>query len=307
MTTHTIHARGYLMILASSILFGTYGIWSVIMGDQFDVFFQGWVRCAIVLVILLPLVYFTKSYRKIRRQDWKWVLVTVGFAIFTQAPLYYAFNTTSIGTATLIFYSMFIITSYLMGRLFLGEKITKVKLAAIALAFLGLALVFGLSLAQFSLLGMLMAVLNGIASGGEVSSTKKTTDKYPSLLITTYVWVGIFISHLIMSLVMGETQWAPELSPAWLAMVAFAIAGLAAFWLVVEGFKFVEASIGSLIGLLEIIWGVIFGIVLFHEHAGPTVWLGAAIIILAGMLPDLANIIAGKKKKFPGVEPVREL
>ncbi len=296
MPTHAIHPRGYLMILASSVLFGTYGVWSVIMGDQFGVFFQGWVRCVIVLAILLPLVYFTKSYRKIRKQDWKWVLATVGFAIFTQAPLYYAFNTTSIGTATLLFYAMFIIASYLVGRLFLGEKITKIKLAAMALAFLGLILIFGLSLAQFSLLGMLMAALNGVASGGEVSMTKKTTDKYPSLLITTYVWVGIFISHLIMSLAVGETQWAPELSPAWAAMVAFALAGLGAFWLVVEGFKFVEASIGSLIGLLEIIWGVVFGIVLFHEHAGATVWIGAAIIVVAGMLPDVANIIAGKRQ-----------
>ncbi len=293
------------MILASSLLFGTYGIWSKIMGDQFEVFFQGWVRCLIVLLILLPLVYFTKSYRKIKRQDWKWVLVTVGFALFTQAPLYYAFNVTSIGTATLIFYAMFIITSYAVGRLFLGEQITRVKVVAIVLAFAGLALVFGLSLAQFSLLGMLMAALNGVASGGEVSITKKTTDKYPSLLITTYVWVGIFISHFILSLALGETQWAPELSPTWLAMVAFALAGLGAFWLVVEGFKFVEASIGSLIGLLEIIWGIVFGIVLFHEQAGLTVWLGGAIIILAGMLPDLANIFANKKKKFNEVEPVR--
>lgn len=307
MSTHSLHARGYLMILASSVLFGTYGIWSKIMGDQFEVFFQGWVRCVIVLAILLPLLFITKSYKKIQKKDWKWVLITVGFSLFTQAPLYYAFNVTSIGTATLIFYAMFIITSYIIGRLFLGEKIAKVKVAAILLAFAGLALVFGLSLAQFSLFGMLMAVLNGVASGGEVSTTKKSTDKYPSLLITTYVWVGIFISHLILSLALGETQWAPELSPAWLAMVAFALAGLGAFWLVVEGFKFVEASIGSLIGLLEIIWAVVFGIMLFNEQAGLTVWLGGAIIILSGMLPDIANIRARKRKTFNEVEPVREM
>lgn len=306
MSKHKIHVRGYAMILASSVLFGTYGIWSKYMGDDFGVFYQGWVRSAIILVILCALLSLTKGFRKIEKQDLKWVLVTIGFSLFTVAPIYYAFISTSIATATLLFYGMFIITSYVIGRLFLGEKITKIKLVAIALAFVGLLLIFGFSLAKFSLFGVLMAALNGVASGGEVSSTKKSTGKYSSLLITTYAWAGVFITHLVLSIATGEDQWPAASQTEWLTMVLFAIVAMLAFWLVVEGFKFVDASIGSLVGLSEIIWGVLFGIFLFNEQVGITVWIGGALVLAAGMLPDLMNVLEGKKTKTP-VEPAREM
>src|SRR3989344_2946038 len=127
MKSSNFSLRGYVMIFASAILFGSYGIWSKIIGPNFGIYFQGWVRSAIVLVALIPLLFITKQYKKVERGDWPWLLVCVLFGVFTQAPLYYAFNHASIGTATLIFYAMYVITSYMIGWLFLGEKITKIK------------------------------------------------------------------------------------------------------------------------------------------------------------------------------------
>ena len=114
------------MILASAALFGSYGIWSKEMGKDFGIFFQGWTRSAIILILLLPIVLRKKAYM-FKKEDLKWVLVSVIFGAATQVPLYYAFNHTTIGTALVLFYAMFVITAYLAGRLFLGEEITKVK------------------------------------------------------------------------------------------------------------------------------------------------------------------------------------
>lgn len=283
------------MILLSSVLFGSYGVWSKLMGNEFGVFFQGWVRSLIVLAILVPILLLTKNYKRIEKGDWRWILITAGFSLFTQVPLYYAFVHTSIGTATLLFYALFITTSYVIGRIFLSESITTVKVFAIILALIGLTFTFGFSLTKFSLLGLAMAGINGIASGAEVSTSKKSSKKYSSLLITTYCWVGILITHLPLSLLTHEKQWTPALNKQWLAMLAYSIAGMAAFWLVVEAFKHVDASIGSLIGLLEIIWSILFGVWFFHEHAGLIVWVGGILIITAGMLPDLTNLISQRK------------
>lgn len=278
------------MILISAILFGSYGIWAKMLGTDFGVYYQGWTRSALVLLVLVPIMFITKSYKPIQKKDWKWIAISVLFGVFTQAPLYYAFNNASIGTVTLIFYAMFVITSYVVGRLFLREKITKVKIVAILLAVAGLFLTFGLSLASFSLGALLLAALNGIASGGEVSTTKKSTDHYSSLMISNAIWVGIFVTHLPMSLITHEKQWLPAFSMQWLAMLGYAAAGLVAFWLVVEGYKFVDAGIGSLIGLLEVVFGVLFGILFFHEHLSVTVITGALLIITAGLLPDAQEL-----------------
>ena len=74
-------------------------------------------------------------------------------------------------------------------------------------------------------------------------------------------------------------------------MMAFAAVGLVSFWLVVEGFKYVDASIGGLLGLVEIVSGVLFGILIFNEDITLTKILGGIIILLAAMLPDLTILI----------------
>lgn len=297
---------GYVMILISAICFASYGVWSRIMGDEFGVFFQGWVRSLIVLAMLVPFMLATKSFRKISRQERPWLIFCMAFTVFTQVPLYYAFNHAGIGVSTLIFYSLFVTTSYSVGSLFLGEKLTIYKIAAAILALVGLTMVFGVSLAKFSLIGLAAAALNGIASGGEVSISKKVTHSYPPLMVTFWSWVCILVTHLPLSLLAGEHQYMPALDTNWLAMLAYSITGMLGFLLVIEGFKYVDASIGSLIGLLEIVFSVTFGIIFFHEHLTISILIGSAIIIFAAMLPDLANIIRHIKTSTP-VEPVREI
>lgn len=284
------------MILIASVLFGTYGVWSKIMGEHFGIFYQSWVRALIIIIILLPLLIYKKQFKRIERKDMKWLWFFIGFSLFTQAPLYYAYTTLSLGTATLLFYGALIVASFTVGKFIIGEKITMIKVAAMILAFAGLTLVFGLSVTKFSILGLLMAALNGVASGAEVSSTKMLTHKYSALLLTFYSWVAIFVTHLIISVGTGERQWGLENVGAWGALFVYALASLAAFWLVVEGLRYVDASIGSLISLLEIIWAVLFGAVLFGEGVGPTILLGGIIIVAAGLLPDLKNIIEHRRK-----------
>lgn len=295
MKTSHKSSLGYLMIFLSAIGFGSYGVWSKFIGEDFGIFYQGWVRSAIVLAILIPIALATKNFKPVTKADLKWVLAPVLFGVATQAPLYYAFINMDIGTATLVFYSMYVITSYVIGKMFLGEKITGVKSISLLLAFVGLFLVFGISLQYFTFLALFMAAINGIASGGEVATTKKTTHKFSSLQIGIYVWAGILITHLPLSLIFGETQIIPQFNFVWFSMLAFALVGLAAFWLVIEGFKYVDASIGGLIGLFEIIAGIAFGVMLFGESVTGITLLGGCIILLSAMLPDLTTILSRKR------------
>lgn len=247
-----------------------------------------------------------KNFRKVERKDWPQVGLYILFCIFTQVPIYYAFNNAPIGTVQLIFYSVFVITAYIVARVYLGERITKVKLLAMALAFVGLVIVFGVSIIAFAPLGLALAALNGVASGGEVSSSKKVSHKYSPALLVFWGWVFTLATHLPLSLLLGETQHLPQLNEAWLWLMIYSVVNAAAFWLVIVGFKFVDASIGSLLGLMEVIFGVLFGSIIFHEALTWSIVAGGILIIIAAILPDLLALIQGKHNKKP-IEPVREL
>lgn len=286
--TFSGHFRGTLLVLLSSVLFASYGIWSKLLGLDFGIFYQGWVRSLIVLIILIPIAVITHQWGKIERKDYRWILIPVLFGAATQAPLYYAFVHAGIGISSVIFFTTFLLMSYAVGWL-LGEDITRVKVTSFLLALVGLVLTFGLSIKEFAILALLAAALNGVASGGEVSTTKKVTGRYSSLQISIFIWIGIVVTNLPASLLLGEPQLIPEFSAPWLAMLLYAVAGVIGFWAVVEGFKYIDASIGSLVGLFEIVFGIMFGVIFFSESVTPSIVVGSLLILVAAALPYLLS------------------
>lgn len=282
--------KGPLFVFLSAVMFGSYGIWSRLIGSDLGIFYPGWTRSLLISLILFPILLFTKQIVPIQRKDWKWMSVFLIFTTMTQAPLFYAFNHMDVGTATLLFFVTMLLTIYAVSFLFLGEKITKVKIASFIIACIGLYITFSFSVVAFSLFAALMAVLNGIASGGEVAFSKKVTGSYSSLYIIWISWVVIAITNCIFSLALGETQYAPAFNIYWLYQSIYAIAGIVGFWLVIEGMKFIDASIGGLIGLLEIIFSLTFGFLVFHELITQKILIGGLCIIFAAALPYLVEL-----------------
>lgn len=288
---HKHSLKGSVFVFLSALLFGSYGIWAVLLGSDFGVFFQGYVRSFLVLIILIPIVLIKKSWKPLTKDDWVKYTWCCAFGVFTQAPLYYAFQHAGVGISSLIFFSALLITSYAVGFILLNESFTRTKVISFILAVIGLAFTFFRSLEAFSLLALLLAAVNGVASGGEVATTKLVPEKFSALQTTIMIWGAIFITHLLASLLLGEHQVMPAFNIQWLAMLGFTLAGVLAFWLVIEGFKYVDASIGGLIGLLEVVFAIIFGILVFHEQLTASILVGAILIIGAAMMPHFQKTV----------------
>lgn len=291
-----LHKKGIVLIFFSALMFGSYGVWSRLIGDSFGVFYQGWSRALIIAVLLLPILLWQNQIVSISRKDWGWFALYLFFTSLTQAPIFYAFNHMDIGSATLLFFVSMLLTMYLVGILFLGEKITRIKIVSFILALMGMYVVFSFSLVAFSLLAALLAVVNGIASGGEVSFSKKLSGNYSTLYLTWLSWIIIVITNLPISFMLGEIQHLPSFQIVWLYQLGYTIASLFGFWLIIEGLKYIDASIGGLIGLLEIVFSILFGILLFKEELTFKVIIGAVLIILAASLPYILEIFNKKKK-----------
>jgi drug/metabolite transporter (DMT)-like permease len=282
--------KGILFILASTIMFGSYGVWSVLIGNSFGVFYQGWTRTLLIAVVLFPIVYFRKEIVRIKKQDWKWLSVFLISTSLTQAPIFYAFTHMDIGTATLLFFVGMILTMYVFGFIFLGEKLTRIKIISLVIACVGLYVTFSFSIIAFSLLAAAMALLNGVATGVELASSKKLTGSYSPLYVTWLSWAVIAVTNMVASLALGEVQYMPALSLAWLYLGIYAVVSLLGFWFAIEGYKNTEAGVGGLLGLLEVIFAVIFGIVLFNQPLSLQVALGAILILLAAALPHFVSL-----------------
>ena len=279
--------KGSLLILASAFFFGTYGVWSKMMAGQFDDYFQGWTRSLIIVITLLIFGGVFKSFRKIDKEDIKYYIIYAVPGAMVVPYYYYGFTHLSIGTATLLFYASLTITSYILGILFFHERMNISKMASLGLGLSGLFSIYSLSLKE-ALVPIIICSLAGIIGGVEVVFTKKISDKYSAIQLTTCLYSMSFFICFIIYMVMHNFQFNISWDKiAWAGNIGHTISSLMAFLLVVRGYRFLEPSVGGIIGLLEIPIGICFGIFLFGEAITPSIIIGGSLIICSAALPNV--------------------
>lgn len=278
--------KGTGFILMSAFFYASYGVWSRLMANYFGEFSQAWTRALVLLVGTLILNIFFKFFKPVNKKDWIWfgVIALMGL---NQAPYFYGFKHLNIGTATLIFYAALLIGGYLIGRFSFKEKITKIKLISLGLAILGMLVIYQLTLNSNQLLAVGLTILAGLMGAGGVVFTKKLSGEYPEIQIMTSYFISITVVNFIMSAIFKDSLPALGFTLPWLAQFGYLVAFLVANLAVIQGFKHLEPSVGSLIGLVEIIFGVVFGTVLFGEVIGWGVVIGSILILVAAVLPNV--------------------
>jgi len=278
--------KGTSFILMSAFFYASYGVWSRLMANYFGEFSQAWTRALILLVGTLILNFFFKFYKPIAKKDWIWfgIIALMGL---NQAPLFYGFKHLNIGTATLLFYAALLVGGYLIGKFSFSEKMTKVKLISLGLAILGMLVIYQLTLNSSQLLAVVLIILAGLMGAGGVVFTKKLSGNYPEIQIMTSYFISITVVNFIMSAIFKDSLPALGLTLPWLAQFGYLVAFLVANLAVIQGFRYLEPSVGSLIGLVEIIFGVVFGTVLFGEVIGWGVVIGSILILVAAVLPNV--------------------
>jgi drug/metabolite transporter (DMT)-like permease len=293
-----LSAKGAGYILISALFYGSYGIWSRFMGPAFGEFSQAWTRGLVLLVFILLINIKFHFIKPIKRTDLLWFLIIAVAGGINQAPYYFGFQHLQIGTATLLFYASLVIGGYLLGKFALAEKINGTKALSLVLAIIGMTLVYRFSLTASQLLPAALTCLAGFLGSATVVLTKKLSGNYHEFQIM----MGYFLLQILingpLSFAFGESL--PPFTHAqllpWFAQLAYTVSMLVANFAAIEGFKHLEGSIGSLIGLAEILFGVFFGWLFFKEILSGTTFLGGALIIIAAAYPSLKERIPSDNK-----------
>ena len=280
---------GSSLIVLSSFFYASYGIWTRMMGDFFGGYTASALRSILVLVILMPIALWYRKFEPINwKRNWQYLAGLTFVFFFIWGLLYYSILHAGIGISLGVNYAMIVIGSFILGSLFASERFTKDKAIWALFGIVGLALVFGSSVGNLGWKPLVAVVISGLASAVYNLIAKRMP--YNATQSTVLIWVTSAIANVIMALILSEVH--PEIGwhAQWLYLVVFALMSVIASWTFVKGIQLVEVGIAGILGLLEIVFGVLLGVIFFKEQLGIVVLIGMAIIIAAASIPYLQEL-----------------
>ncbi|WP_299400313.1 DMT family transporter [Pelagibius sp.] len=160
----------------------------------------------------------------------------------------------------------------------LGEHVGMRRWAAVVFGFIGVLVVVQPGTATFrveALLPLGAALSYAIAMLIGRKQTKYLTTSailfWPSL-------IAVGVTSMMM-----PVQWqTPGLADFGL-FVFMGVIGTAGMMLITQGYRFAPAAVIAPFDYSVLLWGVIFGWVIWRDVPGPNVWIGSAILIASGL------------------------
>lgn len=282
------HRRGILQVAAAALLWGSLGV-----AGKFA-FEAGLTPLAVAfyratlafLVVAAVAVLGMPAALRIRRAD-LWLFALFGFisiAVFFFVYLY-AVSKTTVATAAILLYTA-PAWVLVLSRLLFDEPLTRPKLWAVALTFLGCLLVvrgYDLAALRLTLSGILAGLASGLTYGLYSILGKTALRRYPPQVTLTYA-LGFGSVFLGLAVVATGQLNAQTLRAGW-PVIAYLglVTTLVAQFLYLSGLRHVEAGRASLIATLEPVVAALLGFVLLRERLDPIQIAGGAAV-LSGVL-----------------------
>jgi drug/metabolite transporter (DMT)-like permease len=289
----------YSKLIFATFLFSLFGVFTRLIADNLGVFFQLLLRVALMSVIFFAIGYLTKIYKKISRSDLP-LFIFRGFLIIVDfSGFYIAVNNLQLGLALFIFYAANIIISFGFGTIFLKEKLNVIKIIGLIVAIIGLYIMHNDSFNSVKLWPSIAALISGFCFGLTTSTSKKLTDKYDSTQVNLVAYAVAFLLVIPLLIISKEIIPSTITTLTILELIGFSIVGVGAFYLTLDGYKYIEAQKASLIMLLELVFVIIVGYLFFSEIPTINTIIGGVLILVALALPNINLVkIFSKKTSF---------
>jgi len=227
---------------------------------------------------------FYRAFEPLRlKANWLYIVAMFAGSLFTWGPLYYAILHAGIGLSTAVNYASIVLGMFLFGWLLAGERFTRDKAISATLGTIGLICIFAPSVTGFGWLALGAAILSGLSVAWSGIFAKRV--EYNATQSTIVLWAASVVANAVMAIILGAKYPPVEQYSAWIYLIIFAVASVIASWSFVKGLKMIDAGAAGVLGLLEIVFGLLFGIVFFHEKPGILALVGAAVIIISAAIP----------------------
>jgi drug/metabolite transporter (DMT)-like permease len=274
------------LVILSSFFYASYGIWTKLLGNYFDGFTVTVFRSILVVLMLLPVALLRHKLEPLKlKTNWRYIVGMIVVSVFTWGTLYYAILKAGVGISLTVAYASIVIGQLFFGWLIAHERFTKQKAVSALLGIVGLLLIFSPSMHTVGLMALAAAAVSGLSAAINTVFAKQIA--YNATQSTIVLWATGIIANAGMVVLLHNPYPAFAWDVHWLYVVIFSVASVIASWSLVSGVKLIDAGTAGVLGLMEIVFGVLFGVVFFHERPGAGVITGAAVIIAAAAVPSV--------------------
>lgn len=278
--------RSFLLIVLSGILWGTSGVFFNLMTPKgFAPLQMTFIRASVsALMLSLGLFIFNKKTFKIPLKQIPVYMLSGAFMFLAAACYYSAIDASSVSTAVILMYTapIFVMT---YSVLFLGERLTGLKLLSVAMMLAGCALVSGIiGGMKFSFWGVFLGIMAGVCYAGYNVVAKISTMKGISPVSTS---LYSFIFMAVTSFFFGDPAGIVSLASADPLSNIPLMLGLGLFTCVIPysiytvSLKDIPVGTASSLGMIEPLSATVYSVVFFSEKLSVPLVIGMVLIISA--------------------------
>ncbi len=294
--------KGYLMVAAAGILWGTIGIQvQTLLNYQLSVQAIVLWRMVFAVLILFPFIFFTK--REILKVDLRGIayfsLIGICSQFFFNVLYFSAIQKTTIATAVTLLYTAPIFIA-IMARIFYKELFTPFKTVALFLCIGGCffaATGGSMDTLKLNLPGVLMGVGAGFTFALLTIITKAIINDYHQLTIIAYSIGFGLLFYLPFTHPLEIFQMDLALK-AWLLLGTIGlIATVIAYGLYITGLSYgIEASKAGIISTLEVVVSVMLSYLVFKEALWGWKLVGILMVVSSVIIVQMDKILPVNNK-----------
>ena len=254
------------------------------------------VRTITAFILLLSFMIIAKKKIIFKTHFLLLTIVRVIFFFFGFSFFYISLTFMSLAMANALFFSSPFFMS-ILAMIFLKEKIGIRRWSAIVVGFIGVFIVLNPDFKDFNFM-KLSPVLCAIFYSSSMIITKITSKKDNVYTQMMHLYIGALLISLIFYLTMGNgelnnfsdptfqfifREWFVNINYSWPFVILMGFIASVSFYCVFTAYSIASPSLVSLFEYSLIIWAIITGYLLFNEMPNTRTFLGAFIIIAAGI------------------------
>ena len=277
--------KGTVLVLLASVFFGTEAIFAKLaFASGINFISTIAFRFLLSSIVLLSLLFFTGNRLSVPRSSYKIFGVLIIFFIILAACMYKALELLPASLTVLFFYSFPALTG-LLDYIIKGEVLSKSKLLALFLSFLGLVFLLFSSVNTLPMLGVLFALGAAVANAFLMVLSPLALKKVNELNLTTWMFLGSAVFYLIVGALTGSLSYGLTL-PGWLNLITLALISTAAANVaLIYGLGIVGSTTAAIVQTIEPVVTAFLAFVVFRETLGNWQIFGAFLVLIGILIP----------------------
>jgi S-adenosylmethionine uptake transporter len=242
-------------------------------GATYPAFQLVFIRAMIGLLFILPLIWHHRSEMRRVRHPWRNILriscnaiaLTSNFLAITLLPL---------AMVNAVGFSRPLVTMGLAVAM-LGEKVSRIRWAGAAIAFVGVLIVMAPGTSSFDV--KIFVVLVSVVFGSlAIIQTRALRDENTTVMMVFYT-VGL----AVITAIPAAFTWQPVMAFDWLPLLGIGFLAQIGQYCFLRAYRIADASVLAPIGYLSIVFVTAVGYVFFGEVPELRVVLGVVVIVAA--------------------------